>query len=264
MRSGLSPTQRRTAVGVIPARFRSVRFEGKVLANLWGKPIVQHVYERARKAQSLTDVVVATDDERVFKTVESFGGKAKMTSPSHRSGTDRVAEVAKDLESDVIVNIQGDEPLISPQAIDAAVLPLLEDPDLEMATLATPIVDEEEYQNPNVVKVVVNQKGLALYFSRSPLPYYRVDGPGQRSPLPETPPLRPLRHIGLYAYSRDFLLRLAQWSPTPLEKAENLEQLRALEKGVAIRVVVTPYRSIGVDTPDDLARLQQMEPFQDF
>ncbi len=260
IRSGLPLSQRKTAVGIIPARYRSVRFEGKVIAPLWGKPLVQHVYERAKKTRRLSDVMVATDDRRVKRVVETFGGKVVMTSPEHPSGTDRIAEVAPHLDADIIVNIQGDEPLISPQAIDSAVEPLLADPTLLMSTLATPITDDEEYTNPNVVKVVVNEKGEALYFSRSPIPYYRADGGRSVTTVPLPPPVTPLRHIGLYAYSRDFLLRFHSWPPTPLERAENLEQMRALEKGVAIKVVITPFRSVGVDTPEDLERLERGGP----
>jgi 3-deoxy-manno-octulosonate cytidylyltransferase (CMP-KDO synthetase) len=230
------------------------------LASLWGKPIVQHVYERSKQAKTLSDVIVATDDERVKSVVESFGGKCVLTSLQHPSGTDRVAEVARQLDCDVVVNIQGDEPLISPEAIDAAVQPFFSDPTLKMTTLATPIVDEGEYLNPNVVKVVVDRDGFALYFSRSPLPFFRPKGKMREVPqfsLPEDAPFRPLRHIGLYAYRREFLLQFAQWAPTDLERSEGLEQLRALEHGVRIKVVVTPYRSVGVDTPEDLERLEK-------
>ncbi len=250
----------RRVVGIIPARYHSVRFPGKVLALLWGKPIVQHVYERATQAKTLAEVLVATDDERVKTVVEQFGGKCVLTSPEHPSGTDRIAEVARSLDADVVVNIQGDEPLIAPEAIDAAVQPFLSDPSLKMTTLATPIEDETEYRNPNVVKVVVDRDGFALYFSRSPLPFFRPKGAMGEQPqfvVPAEAPLRPLRHIGLYAYRREFLLQFAQWAPTSLEQAEGLEQLRALEHGVRIKVVVTPYRSVGVDTPEDLRRLEE-------
>ncbi len=263
IRKGVSVAPVKTVVGIIPARYTSVRFPGKVLALLWGKPIVQHVYERAKKAKTLNDVIVATDDERVMRAVESFGGKCVMTSPEHPSGTDRIAEVARQLDCDVVVNIQGDEPLIAPEAIDAAVQPFFTDPTIKMTTLATPIVDEGEYINPNVVKVVVDRDSFALYFSRSPLPFFRPKGKMSESPhfnLPEDAPVRPLRHIGLYAYRREFLLQFAQWSPTDLERSEGLEQLRALEHGVRIKVVLTSYRSVGVDTPEDLERLEKSHP----
>lgn len=255
IRKGEAVASIKTVIGVIPARYASVRFPGKVLAPLWGKPIVQHVYERAKRARTLSEVVVATDDERVKEAVERFGGKCVMTSPEHPSGTDRVAEVARQLECDVVVNIQGDEPLIAPEAIDAAVQPFFADPTIKMATLATPITDAREYCNPNVVKVVVDRDGFALYFSRSPLPFFRPQGTMAEAPqfaLPADAPVRPLRHIGLYAYRREFLLRFARWAPTGLEKAEGLEQLRALEHGVRIKVITTAYRSVGVDTPEDL------------
>lgn len=263
IRSGVSAISVKTVVGVIPARYASVRFPGKVLAKLWGKPIIQHVYERAKQAKTLSDVIVATDDERVKAVVEGFGGKCVMTSPEHPSGTDRVAEVARQLKCEVIINIQGDEPLISPEAIDAAIQPFLSDPSLKMSTLATPIVDEGEYLNPNVVKVVVDRDGFALYFSRSPLPFFRPKGKMAETPqfvLPKEAQIRPLRHIGLYAFRREFLLQFAQWSPTKLELSEGLEQLRALEHGVKVKVVITPYRSVGVDTPEDLERLERMSP----
>ncbi len=260
IRKGVAVAPVKIVVGIIPARYASVRFPGKVLALLWGKPIVQHVYERTKQAKTLSDVIVATDDERVKSVVESFGGKCVMTSPDHPSGTDRIAEVARQIDCDVAVNIQGDEPLIAPEAIDAAVQPFLSDPTLKMTTLATPIADEHEYTNPNVVKVVVDRDGFALYFSRSPLPFFRPKGKMSEKPsfsVPENALVRPLRHIGLYAYRREFLLQFAKWSPTDLERTEGLEQLRALEHGIRIKVVVTPYRSVGVDTPEDLERLEK-------
>jgi 3-deoxy-manno-octulosonate cytidylyltransferase (CMP-KDO synthetase) len=263
IRKGEGVQSVRKVVGIIPARYASVRFPGKVLASLWGKPIVQHVYERAKRAKSLSEVLVATDDERVKAVVESFGGECVMTSPHHPSGTDRIAEVAERLDADVVVNIQGDEPLIAPEAIDAAVQPFFADPTLKMTTLATPIADEGEYRNPNVVKVVTDRDGFALYFSRSPLPFFRPKGTMAETPsfaIPDDAVVRPLRHIGLYAYRREFLLQFAQWAPTALERAEGLEQLRALEHGVRIKVVITPYRSVGVDTPDDLERLNRQIP----
>lgn len=247
-------------IGIIPARYASVRFPGKVLALLWNKPLVQHVYERAKQAKTLSEVVVATDDKRVKAVVESFGGKCVMTSSDHPSGTDRIAEVAERLDGDIVVNIQGDEPLIAPEAIDAAVLPFFVDPTLKMTTLATPIADEGEFRNPNVVKVVTDRDGFALYFSRSPLPFFRPKGAMAETPsfaIPDDALVRPLRHIGLYAYRREFLLQFAKWAPTPLERTEGLEQLRALEHGIRIKVVLTPYRSVGVDTPEDLERLNQ-------
>lgn len=250
------------AVGIIPARYRSTRFEGKVLALIAGKPMVQHVYERATQAKRLSQVIIATDDERVAKVAEAFGAHVALTSPEHPSGTDRVAEVAVSLECDVVVNIQGDEPLLDPNAIDAAVEPFIREAKLWMSTLATPIDNRTDYVNPNVVKVVVDEQGYALYFSRSPIPFFRPMGRIPSEPQFEMPsngaPVRVLRHVGLYAFRRAFLLEYAGWERTPLERAEGLEQLRALEHGVRIRVVETPYKAIGVDTPEDLERVERI------
>lgn len=236
-------------VGLIPARYASKRFPGKVLADLGGKPLLQHVVERAGQARSLSEVIVATDDARIAATVRAFGGKVQMTAPTHPSGTDRIAEVARGLACELVVNIQGDEPLITPAEIDAAVGPLLADPTIFMGTLACPL-SLEQATDPNAVKVVVGVDGFALYFSRAPIPYLRGGHGGGTSPY--------LLHIGLYVYRREILLRLAGLPPTPLEERERLEQLRALEHGIRIRVVVTDHRSIGVDTPADLERVRQM------
>jgi len=240
-------------VAIIPARFASVRFPGKVLADIAGKPMVQHVYERVKQAQLVDEVWVATDDERVFHAAVAFGGQAVMTSPEHPTGTDRLAEAARYTGGDIIVNVQGDEPLIAPEVVDAAILPLLKDSGLQMATLKTPIRDEEEWQSPHVVKVVTDLEGYALYFSRYPIPYWR-----DRGRAGATPPVQWYRHIGLYVYRREFLFQYASWPPTPLQLAENLEQLRALEHGVKIRVVETTYHAIGVDTPEDLERVRRI------
>lgn len=249
-----------TIVGMIPARYWSSRFEGKALADICGRPMVQHVYERASEARLLDEVLVATDDERIAQAVRAFGGVVEMTSPEHRSGTDRLAEVAQRRACDIVVNIQGDEPLIDPAAIDAAVQPLLNDPRIRMGTLMTPIRDREEYDNPSVVQVVVDRQGFALYFSRAPIPYMRIDGsaePGSnghfRHPVTRVPAYR---HIGLYVYRRDTLLWFASLPRSPLEQTEGLEQLRALENGVRIRVVECEYSSIGVDTPKDLEKVR--------
>ena len=230
-------------VGIIPARYASTRFEGKPLADLAGKPMIQHVYERSRRAACLDDLLVATDDERIFQAVRSFGGKAVMTSPDHATGTDRLAEVCESLDADIVVNVQGDEPLIEPAAIEQAAQPLIADASIVMGTLMNEIASEEELLNPNVVKVVVDKDGFALYFSRSPLPYPRPGTWGKATYY---------RHIGLYVYRREFLMTYAILPQTQLEKQEKLEQLRALEHGYRIRVVLTEHRSIGVDTPEDL------------
>ncbi len=233
--------------GVIPARYSSTRFPGKPLADLMGKPMIQHVYEQATKAQVLSEVLVATDDERIFAAVEEFGGRAVMTSAEHQTGTDRLAEVAANLSSQLIVNIQGDEPLLSPDSINQAVQPLMDDSSIAMGTLKYRIEDPEEIADPNVVKVVTDTQGLALYFSRAPIPYPRDGSEGLY-----------FKHIGLYVYRREFLLNFARLASTPLERLEKLEQLRALENGYKITVVETQHPAIGVDTPADLEKVRRM------
>jgi 3-deoxy-manno-octulosonate cytidylyltransferase (CMP-KDO synthetase) len=211
--------------------------------------MIEHVYCRAAEARGVDAVVVATDDERVAAAVERFGGIARMTGAHHRTGLDRIAEVARDLQCSIIVNVQGDEPLVDPSAISSMIDALRGDPDLQMATLRTPIRSEADYANPHVVKVVVDGNDDALYFSRAPIPLHR-----------ERPPKGghyAYKHLGLYAYRRDFLLRLAALPQTALEQAESLEQLRALEHGHRIRVVETEHDSIGVDTPEDLERVRE-------
>ncbi len=249
-------------VGIIPSRYASTRLPGKALADIAGKPMIQHVYERSAQARCLDEVIVATDDDRIVAAVEAFGGQAEMTSPAHQSGTDRVAELAGRMEADVVVNIQGDEVMIEPAAIDAAVQPCLEPSPPQMGTLATPIRTLAEHLEPSTVKVVVSSDGYALYFSRAPIPYFRVDNLPQ---WPDNEPrqhpksgLWPLKHIGLYVYTRQTLLWFAGLPRSPLEITEGLEQLRALENGCRIRVVETDYSPIGVDTPDDLDRVRQM------
>ncbi|MFQ5894541.1 MAG: 3-deoxy-manno-octulosonate cytidylyltransferase [Nitrospinota bacterium] len=246
-----------TVLCVIPVRWASTRFPGKALAPVAGKPMVQHVWERTRAARLVDEVVVATDDERIRRAVESFGGRALMTPAECPSGTDRAAEAVRlllaseGLSAEVVVNVQGDEPLVRPEMVEGVIRPLLAEPDLPMATLTTPIREEAEWRDPNVVKVVADERGRALYFSRSPLPYYRGGGGDFARLRP-----RPLRHIGLYAYRREFLLELAALPPGSLEGAEGLEQLRALERGHPIRVVETPRPALGVDLPEDLRRLE--------
>ncbi len=237
-------------LGIIPSRYASSRFPGKALADICGRPMIQHVVERARQARLLDEVLVATDDRRILETVQGFGAKACLTSPAHPSGTDRIAEVVQGLPCDLVVNIQGDEPLLDPPAIDSAVEPLLADSCIAMGTLACPL-GVEEAADPSNVKVVVDRQGYALYFSRARIPYMRDGFPaGLGRPY--------LLHVGLYVYRRETLLRLAALSPTQLEQRERLEQLRALEHGIRIRVVLTTHGSIGVDTPEDLARVRQM------
>ena len=234
------------AVGIIPARYASSRFPGKALAMLGDRTLIQHVYDRASEAETLSLVVVATDDNRIASAVRDFGGKVVMTSPRHPSGTDRVAEAARDLDVGVVVNIQGDEPFISPKVIDQAVAPFESRPELAISTLCHAIEDEASLHDPNVVKVVSDLRGHALYFSRSLIPHPRR---GHRE--------RAFAHIGLYAYRKDFLLRFASLPQGRLEQAEALEQLRVLENGERILVIPTDgYVGIGVDVPADLERAE--------
>lgn len=207
--------------------------------------MLQHVYERVVRARYLTDVVIATDDERIFQAARSFGAPVRMTRSDHLSGTDRVAEVACTFSAELVVNIQGDEPLIDPDAIDSVILPMLDDPGLPMGTLKKRIEDPREISDPNVVKVVTNRSGDAIYFSRSTIPY----------PRPDAARAEFFKHIGLYIYRHEFLLSYPDLPVGPLEQSERLEQLRALENGYAIRVVETEYESVGVDTPEDLERV---------
>ena len=224
-------------LGIIPARYGSTRFPGKALAMLNGAPLIQHVYEQARAATRLDDVIVATDDERIVQAVARFGGTAVMTSPTHRSGTDRIAEVVRQRDAQVILNIQGDEPLIAPSQLDQVAEFLLAHRAVPMATLAVPLAQTEDVTSPHVVKVVADQDGYALYFSRAPIPAC-------------------FKHIGVYGYQREFLLRFPHLAPTPLEQLEQLEQLRALEHGYKIKVLETSHDTIGVDTPEDLKRVE--------
>jgi len=208
--------------------------------------MIEHVYRRAALARSVASVIVATDDERIHRAVLAFGGTSCMTSRSHQSGTDRIAEIAPGLSADVIVNVQGDEPLIEPAMIDQAVAPFSSDASLMMSTLKRRIDDDAERHNPHVTKVVVDREGFALYFSRAPIPFVRAG----------CQPAEAWRHVGLYVYRRECLLRLAALPPTPMEQSEALEQLRALEHGIRIKVVETQFDSVGVDTAEDLARVR--------
>lgn len=239
------------AAVIIPARYGSTRLPGKPVLpkprEVTGKYIIQHVYERAAKAQSAAVVIVATDDRRVADAVRDFGGLARMTRDDHASGTDRIAEVAAGLDHSIVVNVQGDEPEILPEQVDQVVRLLDDDPEASMSTLATPIETTETWRDPNVVKVVMDRRGRALYFSRSPIPYARdYEGP------PSGAPARPLHHLGIYGYRRDFLLSYADLPASALEESEKLEQLRALEAGFAIEVGITHHRPIGIDTRADL------------
>jgi len=236
-------------VGIIPARYASTRFPGKPLADILGKPMIQHVYERARKAKTVGQLLVATDDQRIFDAVKAFGGEVVMTRADHPTGTDRLAEAAAKLDVDLIVNIQGDEPMIEAEVIDAAATPLIEDPSIPMSTLMSRVTEPAELHDPNVVKVVVDRNGFALYFSRALIPYARDKAESD---------VTYYYHPGLYVYRKDFLLTYAALAPTPLEQTEKLEQLRALENGYRIKVVETRHRPVSVDTPEDLENVKRL------
>ena len=238
-------------VGIIPARYASTRFPGKPLALIVGKPLIQHVVERCSQAEYLSDVIVATDDTRIYEAAQNFCN-VEMTSPDHPSGSDRIAEVAARHDCEAVVNIQGDEPLIDPAVINSVARALQEN---EMSTAATPIRNAEELQSPNVVKVVVNARGRALYFSRRTIPYLRDAASGSANEQLAAFPF--LKHLGIYGYRRETLLKLVQFPVSPLELAEKLEQLRALENGISIAVVRVDYDSIGVDVPADIARVEE-------
>ncbi len=236
-------------IGVIPARYQSTRLPGKPLADILGRPMIQWVYENVSRSALLDEVIVAADDDQVIAAVEQFDGKAVMTSRDHATGTDRVAEVAGRYDARIVVNIQGDEPFVNPGMIDEIVQPLLEDEGIPMSTLMHRIEEQEDLRNPNVVKVVTDASGFALYFSRSLVPFPRHEDLH-----------RAYEHIGIYAYRKDFLLRYAKMSPTLLEKTESLEQLRVLENGFRIRVVETgqDYIPLSVDTQEDLEKARML------
>ena len=234
-----------SAVAVIPARWASTRFPGKPLYPILGKPLIQHVWERCLKAKTVSQVIVATDDMRIAEAAFAFGAEVSITSPKHPSGTDRIAEVAARLRGAThIINVQGDEPALDPRLIDRLVRVLQKHPKLDMVTAGSPFETESDALNPNNVKVVTALDGRALYFSRSPIPFDR-----DKFLL-----VKPLWHIGIYGYRRDFLTQFVRWKPTPLEQTEKLEQLRALEHGASIQVVPTSRHSMGVDTPEDVHR----------
>lgn len=247
-------------VVVIPARYHSTRCPAKILADIAGRPMIEHVYRRAAAARGVDAVVVATDDDRIASAVDRFGGIVRMTQASHRTGTDRIAEVARDLACDIVVNVQGDLPLIEPDVIAETIAPLDRDRDVQMSTVRRRITDDADYTNPNVVKVVVDRHGNALYFSRSPIPFLRDDGPAEagRHVRKAGRHVREVyKHLGLYACRRTFLSTVTSLSQTPLEIAESLEQLRVLEHGYRIVTVETQYDAIEVDTPEDLERVRR-------
>jgi 3-deoxy-manno-octulosonate cytidylyltransferase (CMP-KDO synthetase) len=246
----MASNQELKTLAVIPARYESTRFPGKVLAPIAGKPMIQLVFERVREARSVSRVIVATDDERIVRAVEAFGGEAKLTRREHRCGTERVAEVAAHVPGEIYVNVQGDEPLIEPAAIDAAVEAVVEDADVAVATLNTPIRQVAEIMDPNVVKVVQDFQGDALYFSRAPIPWVRDEASRHAA--------RHLKHIGLYVYRHAALLEYPTLPPGELERHERLEQLRWLENGYRIRVVETEYDAVSVDVPEDVERVEKI------
>ncbi len=232
---------------IIPARYASTRLEGKPLCKVCGKPIIQWVYERTKKSKLATDVIVATDDERIFNAVKDFGGKVVMTSSAHKCGSDRLVEVVKKDETiDIVVNVQGDEPLIKPESIDEAIKVLVNDTSADISTLIRKIESEEEFNNPNVVKVVFDNNNHALYFSRSPIPFMRNKGVAES-----------YGHIGLYVYRRESLLKMSNFPQSDLELAESLEQLRALQNGMKIKIAKVEYKPVGIDTPADLEEFRQ-------
>lgn len=236
-------------LGIIPARYGSSRLEGKPLKDICGKPMIQHVYERVQQSCLLNEIIVATDDERIVTAVNNFGGKAKMTSIEHKNGTDRIAEVAKNIEADIVVNIQGDEPLIDARMIDEAIQPMLDDKDLKACTLCRPILSDEDVHSPHVVKTLFDLNGNALLFSRAPIPY-----PRNRELY------KAYEHIGVYVYRKDFLMQYIKMPQTPLEITESLEQLRILENGIRMKVVevTIPYEGLSVDTQEDLDRVREI------
>jgi 3-deoxy-manno-octulosonate cytidylyltransferase (CMP-KDO synthetase) len=239
-------------LGVIPARYGSTRFPGKPLALIAGKPLIQHVVERCQEAKALSEIIVATDDTRIWEVAQAFC-RAEMTAPDHPSGSDRIAEIAERVACDAVVNIQGDEPLIEPAVIDAVAGALAKE---EMSTAATRITSVEEYESANVVKVVVNAAGRALYFSRRTVPYLREAA--SRSVSEQLAAFPFLKHLGIYGYRRETLLRLVRFPVSRLENAERLEQLRALENGIGIAVVQVEHDSLGVDVPADVQRVERV------
>ncbi len=241
-------------LGVIPARLGSTRLPEKILRSIGGKPMIQHVWERAWLAKKLEGVIVATDDARIQQCVEGFGGKAIMTRQDHPNGTSRIAEVMAHFNHDVVINIQGDQPLVDPQALNEMVSIFESAKDLEVLTLAVRMTDKASFENPNVVKVVCDAEGNALYFSRAAIPFFQ--GGASCAFTPSDAGFSFLKHLGVYGYRRDFLLKFVAWEPGILENAEKLEQLRILERGYSIRVIETQYDFISVDTEGDLREVE--------
>lgn len=233
-------------IAIIPARYHSSRFPGKPLAKILGKPMIYHVYKQCKKSKLVDEVIVATDDFRIANVVKKFGGKVVLTSSKHTSGTDRIAEVTQSVDAEIVVNVQGDEPLIHPSTINATIKPLVEDPKLKMTTAKFELRNEDDYNNPNITKIVVDKKGFALYCSRSLIPY------------PKKKPAGVYKQLGIYAYRRSFLLQFTKMKPSTLEKTESLEQLRAIENDIKLKTVDSPYDSIGVDIPEDIKKVENI------
>lgn len=251
-----SLSSNKQCVVVIPARWGSTRFPGKSLHLIAGRPLVQHVWERCLRARFVERIIIATDDRRIQKATEAFGAEVVMTSKRHQSGTDRIAEAAQHLEKQKtppthFINVQGDEPLIDARLIDRLAKKMLEDPQVEMITAATPLKEEWQRNDPNLVKAVVNRQGNALYFSRSPIPFHRDTQDAKSAVVP-------LLHLGIYGFRNDILKRFVGYPPSPLERCEKLEQLRALENGISIRVLTTSHQALGVDTPEDAKRVEAL------
>lgn len=256
---------------IIPARFKSTRFEGKPLVPICGRPMIQHVYERAKLADLVDFIIVATDNERIYDTVRGFNGTALMTSPNHETGTDRIVEVAKYIDCQWIINLQGDEPLIEPNVIDLLAGKMFEFPQENMFSLMRPVSDNAEFLNPNMVKVVTDHMDYALYFSRAPIPYpkgkyLQISDSQQAMDNKQISPennnhfcqRNSFIHCGIYGYRKDFLLSIPRMKPSLLEDVEGLEQLRILANGHRIKMVITEYRSIGVDTPEDISKVERL------
>ena len=240
------------AIGIIPARYGSTRFEGKLLADFCGKPVIQHTWENAKRSRAIEDLIIATDDKRIYNAAKGFGAKVIYTSKAHKSGSDRLTEAVASIDTEIVVNIQADEPLVHPTMIDDVVGPLLKDKAIDMTTLCHKIKNKEELLDLNVVKVVMDRKGFAMYFSRAPIPYDQQTMDNGRRPANR------YKHIGLYGYSKDFLFTFKSLPQSPLEKIEKLEQLRVIENGYRIKVIETKYDTVGIDTPADLLKATEL------
>ncbi|MFC1666773.1 3-deoxy-manno-octulosonate cytidylyltransferase [Candidatus Omnitrophota bacterium] len=242
------------AIGIIPARYGSTRFEGKLLADFCGKPVIQHTWTNAKKCKSIDDLIIATDDRRIYNCAKGFGAKVIYTSKAHKSGSDRLTEAVISIDTKVVVNIQADEPLVHPSMIDDVVVPILKDDTIHVVTLCHKIKNEQDFLDPNVVKVVMDRKGFAMYFSRNAIPY-EVDQGGSWGNRRRS---NYYKHIGLYAYSKDFLFTFKSLPQSKLEKIERLEQLRIIENGYRLKVIETKFDTVGIDTPEDLQKATEL------